>query len=137
MGSAAILRAISQHNVKADRIILELPFASLLSAVQKRLENHSIPSFPLAEMFVFWGGIQHGFNGFSHNPVDDAKLVNCPTLILSGKQDKTVNISEVKELYKNLDGSKRLVIFLEAGHELLVTVDKELWQTNVRSFLHF
>ncbi len=136
MGSAAILRAIAQHNIQPDRIILELPFVRLLNAVKNRLKIYSIPSFIMGELFVFWGGLQHGFNGFAHNPVDDAKVVNCPTLILSGKRDPIVDISEVEELYHNLDVKKNMVIFPEAGHQLLVTVDKQLWLKNVRDFLN-
>jgi alpha-beta hydrolase superfamily lysophospholipase len=135
MGSAAILRAIAQENIQPDAIILELPFARLTSAVKSRLEAFHIPPFPTTELLVFWGGIQHGFNGFLHNPVTYAKAVNCPTLILHGKQDKWTNLTEINELFQNLQGNKKLVIFPTAGHQLLVTVDKQLWYWNVEQFL--
>jgi uncharacterized protein len=34
-----------------------------------------IPPFPLAELIIFWGGVQHGFNAFAHNPVTYAAQV--------------------------------------------------------------
>ena len=135
LGTSAILRAISKDKIKPDRIILELPFTSLLSAVKKRLERANIPTFPLGELMVFWGGVQHGFNGFAHQPIDYAKRVDCPTLILHGTLDNTVDFSEVKLLYQNIKSSKKLIEFSQAGHQLLVTIDRQLWQQSVRDFL--
>jgi hypothetical protein len=60
----------------------------LLNAVKSRLQAFGIPSFPLAESIVFWGGVQHGFNGFDHNPVTFASRVKCPTLLLHGATDR-------------------------------------------------
>lgn len=135
MGSAAILRGIAKEGVKPDGIILELPFSRLMNALRVRLKVRKIPTFPLAEFMVFWGSIQHGFNGFTHNPVTYAKQVNCPTLILQGQQDKWVSLTEVKELLQNLKGRKQLAIFPKAGHQLLVTVDRDYWQARIDQFL--
>lgn len=135
MGSAAILRAIAVEKIQPNRIILELPFSSLLSAVENRLSQAKIPPFPLAESMVFWGGIQHGFNGFKHNPVDYALKVNCPTLVLQGEQDTTVDLAAINNLYQNLNAPKKLVSFPDGGHQLLVKVDEKLWRNNVQKFL--
>lgn len=98
------------------------------------MQARNIPSFPTAELLVFWGSIQQGFNGFAHNPITYSKQVNCPTLILQGKQDKWTDKTEIDELLDNLRGSKQLVIFPTAGHDLLVTVDKKHWQHSVEQF---
>ncbi len=135
MGSAAILRAIAQGKIHPDAIILELPFARLLDAVKSRLKFVKIPTFPTAELLVFWGSIQHRFNGFAHNPVNYAKQVSCPTLVFQGKDDKWTNIPEIKQLTQNIPSDKQLVIFPTAGHELLVTIDSKLWQQSVDNFL--
>lgn len=135
MGSAAILKAIAQEKIQPDAIILELPFARLLNATKSRLRARNIPSFPTAELLVFWGSLQQGFNGFAHNPVTYAKRVNCPTLVFQGKQDKWTDMAEIDELVQNLQGTKQLVVFPKAGHDLLVTVDKEYWQQSVKQFL--
>ena len=135
MGSGAILRAIAKENIEPNGIILELPFTSLLSAVKPRLSKANIPTFPLAESIVFWGGIQHGFNGFAHQPINYAKQVNCPTLILYGGLDNTVDPSKIKTLAQNINSTKKLVNFPQAGHQLLVTVNPPLWQQSVRDFL--
>ncbi|MCC0177090.1 alpha/beta hydrolase [Waterburya agarophytonicola K14] len=135
MGTAAILKAIAEVNITPDGIILELPFTRLLNAVKSRLHRSNIPTFPIAELMVFWGGVQHGFNGFAHNPIDYARKVKYPTLILHGGKDITVEIKEIDNLYQNIKTPKKIVVFSEASHQLLVTVNKEMWQTNVEDFL--
>ncbi len=135
MGSAAILKAIADNQVKPDGIILELPFARLLDVVKNRLELFIIPSFLAGELVVFWGGIQHSFNGFSHNPIDYTKAVDCPTLIFSGDRDPLVEVDAVQEIHNNLNVPKKLVVFPNAGHQLLVKVDPKLWQQNVETLL--
>ncbi len=135
MGSAAILKAIADNQVKPDGIILELPFARLLDAVKNRLELFNIPSFIMGELVVFWGSIQHSFNGFSHNPIDYTKAVDCPTLIFSGDRDPLVEVDAVKQMHNNLNVQKKLVVFPNAGHQLLVKVDRQLWQENVEQLL--
>ncbi|MEY2977385.1 MAG: hypothetical protein RLZZ435_1524, partial [Cyanobacteriota bacterium] len=135
MGSAAILRAVAHEKITPDAVILELPFARLLDAVRSRLRAIRLPTFPIAEMLVFWGGIQHGFNGFTHNPVTYAKEVQCPTLVLHGRLDQWTTMTEINQIFKNLQGSKELTIFPNTGHSLLVTVDQEHWQRSVDQFL--
>jgi uncharacterized protein len=135
MGSAAILTAIAKEDVQPDGIILELPFARSINTLRSRVRAFHIPSFPLAELIVFWGGVQHGFNAFAHNPVTYASQVQCPTLIMHGSLDKWTTINEIKEILQNLRGSKELVLFPNTGHTLLVTVDLKLWKTSVDQFL--
>ncbi len=135
MGSAAILKAVSQGEVTPDAIILEEPFARLTNAVGSRVRAMSIPSFPLAELIVFWGGVQHGFNGFAHNPVDYASQVKCPTLILQGELDQWTTKAEIDRIFENLRGSKQLSIFPNTGHNLLVTIDRKRWKQDLERFL--
>jgi uncharacterized protein len=134
MGSAAILTAIARNNLKPDGIILEMPFFTLIDAVRSRLRSNGIPAFPLAELVVLWGGIQHGFNGFAHNPIDYASKVKCPALILHGRLDRWTTVAQIDRLAQNLQGFKQSVIFPKAGHNLLVTFDRKYWQQSVDRF---
>jgi uncharacterized protein len=136
MGTAAILKSVSDGKVTPNAIILELPFARLVDAVGSRVRATSIPTFPMAELTVFWGSIQHGFNGFVHNPVDYASQVKCPTLILHGKLDKWTTGAEIDRIYQNLRGTKQLSIFPNAGHDLLVTADRDRWTQDIKMFLN-
>jgi len=136
MGSAAIMRAISVNKIKPDAVILELPFARLVNAIRSRLKYHNIPAFLTAELLVFWGGLQHGFNGFSHNPIDFAKKVDCPALVIHGEQDKWTTVEEIKALFQNLPESKQLVISPQPGHHQLIGVDRQLWNSTVKNFFN-
>jgi uncharacterized protein len=135
MGSAAILRAIAQEKVEVDSLILELPYDRLINAIRKRFSVFKLPAFPVAELLLFWGSVQHGFNGFAHNPIDFAKTVHSPTLILQGAKDRWIKLQEVRDIYQQLRGEKELVIFSNAGHHVLATVDQKLWKSRVDSFL--
>ncbi len=139
MGSAAILKAmapdLSQKQINPDGIILELPFARFLDAVRSRFRAIRVPSFPVAELIVFWGSVQHGFNGFAHNPVTYANFVKCPALIMHGRLDKWTTEREIIEIWQNLAGFKELVIFPTAGHDVLLSIDESLWTRSVESFI--
>ncbi|MGD1857905.1 MAG: alpha/beta hydrolase [Leptolyngbyaceae cyanobacterium] len=135
MGTAAILRAIATHKITPDAIILELPFVRLVDAVKSRLRHHKIPPNPTAALMVFWAGIQHGVNGFGHNPISYAKAVDCPTLVIHGAQDKWTPVSEIEALVNNIPVSKQLIVSPEAGHHQLIGVDRALWDASVSNFL--
>jgi uncharacterized protein len=135
MGSAAILRAIALEKVQPDAIILELPFVRLVDSVKSRFQVFKIPNVGLAELLVLWGSLQHGKNGFSHNPITFAKQVRCPTLVLHGAQDQWTSVAEVQSLVKNLREPAKLVVFPTAGHHLLVTVNPAQWRQSVNSLL--
>jgi uncharacterized protein len=135
MGSAAVLRAIAKEQVKPDAVILESPYGRFLDTVKSRFRVFKIPDLGAAELLVFWGGLQHGVDGFTHNPETFAQSVTCPTLVFQGGKDQWTTVAEVERLVKNLRGPKELVVFPTAGHQLLVTVDKSLWQQSVASLL--
>ena len=137
LGSAAILKAVKSDRaaIQPDAIILELPFAYLMNAVKTRMRAQNFPTTGIAELLVFWGSVQHGQNGFFHNPVNYAKSVTTPAMVLHGEKDRWTTIEEIEKLHQNLQGPKKLAIFPNAGHELLVTVDRETWTNQVGQFL--
>lgn len=117
MGAAAVLNAMDKGWVHPTVIILECPFDRLLTTVKHRFEAIGLPTFPLAGMLVFWGGVQNGFNGFNHNPVDYARSVSCPVLILHGTKDPRVKMEEVNSIQSALKGQSTLHEFPQSGHE--------------------
>lgn len=135
MGSAAVMNAIHQDLVQPDAVILELPFAKLINAIKSRLAAVKMPTFPLGELILFWGSIQHGFNGFTHNPVNYAKSIQCPTLVLYGALDRWTTEIEIQQIVENLPSQRALTLFPNAGHQSLVTVDIERWQDTMTNFL--
>jgi alpha-beta hydrolase superfamily lysophospholipase len=135
MGAAAALRAISIGQVSPAALILECPFDRLSTTVKHRFEAMRFPSFPLADLLLFWGGVQTGFNAFAHNPVSYAKAVRCPVLVMHGDKDPRVTLPEVTRVYDAVPARKEMKLFPGLGHEIYVTACPEEWKQSVESFL--
>jgi alpha-beta hydrolase superfamily lysophospholipase/predicted outer membrane lipoprotein len=135
MGAAAILRAVHDCGVKPDAIILEAVFDNLLNTVRHRFELMGVPSFPGAELLVFWGGWQAGFNGFAHNPVRYAADVRCPILFLHGAADPRARVEEARRVFAAVPGEKTFKEFPRIGHEASVVRFPEEWKKTVNRFL--
>jgi alpha-beta hydrolase superfamily lysophospholipase len=135
MGSAAILRAAGVLDVEADALLLECPFDRMLTAVRVRCRLVSGVSFPLAEALVFWGGAQHGFNAFAHNPADYARTVRCPVLLMHGSFDPRVSETGMQAIHDALPGRKVLHSFAGVGHESYVNRRPGEWREQVEAFL--
>src|SRR5262249_1912606 len=89
----------------------EGPFDRLRSTVALRCRALGVPSFPGADLLVFWGGWQHGFNGFRHNPVDYAAGVDCPVLLLDADSDPRVPLEQVEAIRARLNGKASMHTF--------------------------
>lgn len=135
MGGAAILRAIAVHRVKTDALIIEAVFDRMLSTVQNRFAAMGWPSFPAAQLLIFWGGVQFGFNGFRHNPVDYAAAVECPTLLLHGADDPRATLRQAQAVFENLRGPKQFEVLTGLGHESYLSAQPERWKQTVSQFL--
>lgn len=135
MGAAALMKAIDDYQLSPSCAIVEAPFSTMYETVSIRFDMLSVPKFPLAHFLVFWGGLQHGFWGYSHNPSDYAKNINCPTLILFGAKDDRVKLSEEKAILNNLNGIKELKVYANAGHVNFMQLYKKQWTEDVLSFI--
>jgi alpha-beta hydrolase superfamily lysophospholipase len=135
MGGAAALRAVADLGVGPDAVIVESVFGQLLTAVRNRFALMGVPSFPGAELLVFWGGVQIGSSGFGHNPEEYARGCSCPTLVLHGANDRHATPEEATAIYENLGGAGELKIFSKAGHTSLCLAEPDHWREVVASFL--
>ena len=135
MGSAALLRAIATAGLRPAALILESPFDRLLGTVETRFHAMGLPAFPAAELLVFWGSVQQGNNGFAHNPVDYARAVDCPALVLHGERDPRATTGQALAVFERLGGEKEFVRFPAAGHQLLITTAPQDWKQHVARFL--
>lgn len=135
LGAVAVIKAVSEQDIKPSGIILECPFGSMQDAVAMRFRAMNLPTFPMAGLLVFWGGVQHGFWGFSHKPTEYAKSVQTPTLLLWGGNDDKVSREEIGTIFHNLSSPKRLVVYPLAGHAGYLEGYAEQWKNDVRSFL--
>ncbi|WP_153798816.1 alpha/beta hydrolase [Foetidibacter luteolus] len=135
MGAVAIMKSINDYGIKPKGIIIECPFGSMYQTVCARFKTMNAPTFPMAGLLVFWGGLQNGFWAFGHNPVNYAKKINCPTLLLYGAKDEKVSKQETDDIFNNLTGKKKLKIYQEAGHENYLIKYKHEWTQDIQQFL--
>jgi uncharacterized protein len=135
MGSVATMKAISDFGIKPKGIMIECPFGSMYETVCARFKTMNAPTFPMANLLVFWGGLQNGFWAFGHNPTEYAKKINCPTLLLHGAKDEKVSRKEIDNIFNNLVGQKKLKIYPNAGHENYLTKNKNEWTKDIQEFL--
>ena len=136
MGSAAIIRALAIYDdLPIAKAIVAAPFASMLKTVRNRFSLMGMPSWPFAEILVFWGGVQHGFWGFSHNPEKYAKKIKAPVLIMQGTKDRRAKVQDVRKIYENLAGPKELKVFEELTHRSYVDIDPAGWKEIVGGWI--
>ncbi|RYD98496.1 MAG: alpha/beta hydrolase [Sphingobacteriales bacterium] len=135
MGAAAALRALATDSLPVKGAIIECPFGSMLQTVKNRFHTQGVPTFPLAHLLLFWGGVENGFNAFAHNPEAYASSVRCPVLLLWGAKDEKVTQAETDRIYAHLQGPKKLVVFPEAGHENYLRKYAPEWTAAVDDFL--
>ena len=98
MGAVAILKAINDYDIAPNAIIVECPFGSMYETICARFRMLGVPTFPMAGLLGFWGGLENGFWAFGHNPKQYAKAVTCPALLLYGEQDEKVSRKEIDEI---------------------------------------
>lgn len=137
MGAASVMRAISLYHLSAQRIILECPFSTMEQTIRNRFERFHVPTFILVDLLTFWGGKIHGFDAFSHNPVDYAKDIQIPTLLMCGDSDSNVKIFETNNIFKALGTNEKYVhFFLQAGHENYIYRFGNEWFKTVEKFIN-
>lgn len=135
MGAAAITSAFNKDYIKPDGIILELPYGSLLDAVEGRVKMMDLPPQPLSSLLTFWGGIENGFWAFDLKPQEYVKKIHCPVLLQAGAKDNRVSLKEIDAIYENIPTEKQKVIYDSAGHQSLYLKEPDKWKENVSTFL--
>lgn len=135
MGGAAMLRAIAANGVKPDAIIIEATFDNLLNTGKNRFRAMGLPGSPFAELLLFWGSVQHGFNMFTHSPVDYARAVKHPALILHGEHDARTTIDQARSIALAMGVHARFIGYAEVAHMPIVETRPTDWTRDVSMFL--
>jgi uncharacterized protein len=135
MGAVAILRAESELGVQADANIVECPYGSMLQTAENRFRSMGVPPFPMANLLVFWGGVQNGFWAYDLSAERYARRVKTPTLLLWGEADPRVTRQETDAIYAALAGPKQRRDFPGSGHEPYWRRHKTAWESTIWEFL--
>ncbi len=135
MGAVAILRAAKDRKIEVDAVILEAVFDTMLNTTRNRFRVMNVPSFLSAELLVFWGGWQWGFNGFAHNPIEYASSLHSPALFMHGEEDPRATLEEGRCVFDAVPGTKEFVTFEKAGHESYFLSNPVKWQQAVESVI--
>ncbi|HXB44727.1 MAG TPA: alpha/beta fold hydrolase [Puia sp.] len=136
LGASTIIKAISDYNIKPKKIILEMPFGSLLQAVRGRVRLMGLPEEPISSLLTFWGGVEHGFFAFGFKPCAYAKKISCPVLLQWGQKDPRVTRSEIDCIYSHLQSKdRRLVIYENGTHASLYENAPGTWRKEISSFM--
>lgn len=135
MGAASILKAVNETKISPTAIIIECPFGSLKATVEALFCMMGLPTFPMANLLVFWGGLENGFNAFDYQPAQYAKNIHCPTLLFYGAKDPKISMEETKKIYQNLKGPKDWMIFENSGHVDFWHEYASEWKSKTRFFL--
>lgn len=137
LGASTTLHALATYQLKPNKIILEMPFATLHDAVRGRLRMMHLPTEPIASLLTFWGGIQQGFWAFNLQPAEDANEVNCPVLLQWGSKDPRVTEAETNLIFAKLATRDRTMMkYYQSGHESLLKKEPEKWLRVVGDFLN-
>ncbi|MES2429996.1 MAG: alpha/beta fold hydrolase [Bacteroidota bacterium] len=135
MGAAAITKAVSDYQLTPSKIILEMPFGTLVEAAEGKLRMMHLPPEPASTLLIFWGGVENGFWAFNMKPAEFAKKITSPVLLQFGKNDLRVTRNEINDIYNNITAPKKLVVYENSGHESLCEKENSKWRSEVNSFL--
>jgi alpha-beta hydrolase superfamily lysophospholipase len=135
MGGAAVLRAVAREGARPDAVIVEAVFDDLVVTTRNRFTAMGLPPTPLAELLLFWGGLQHGVNCFDMRPVDDAGVLACPVLLLQGGADERVGVSGAARLRAAFGSRAQAHVYPGVDHTLLASERPVEWSRDVGAFL--
>jgi len=131
-GSAGDWTSIGYH--EATDVVAAVDYDRILSAIRNRFGSMGLPSFPSAELLAFWGGVQMGFPAFRHSPVDYARTITVPVLMLHGADDPRATRQQARRVFEVLPGHKAFVEISGRKHQSLYRASPEPWTNAVAGF---
>lgn len=135
MGASAAIRAMSVYYIHPTAAILECPYGSMLYATKNRFALMGMPSFPMAYLLVFWGGLENGFWAYADDNVKYARNIHTSVLLMRGHDDLYVSAEETASVFDALTGPKVFHAFAHTGHESYYLKNGPEWLSQVDNFL--
>ena len=139
MGAVAIIKALSDYQLKPAGVILEMPFGSMQEHVKARARTigfGGFPEKPFGLLVTFWMGVERGFNGFKFQTAKFAKDISCPVLLQWGRNDNLVLPKETNRIFDAIPSSqKKLVVYENSDHESFLLREPQKWRSETEQFL--
>ena len=121
LGAAAAIFAAQELNSKVAGYFLEQPYKDLQSAVWNRLQNHLPPGLDWAAYLGLrlWSPVFLPIDPNRISPIEHIAKIpeDVPVLIVTGSSDQHARLSDVKELYGQIERHAQLIVFDGAAHE--------------------
>lgn len=137
MGAVAVMKAQADYQMQLDAIMLQAPYATLEGTIGMRAKQIGLPSQPTSMLFTFWIGKVNGFDGFDSKPIEDAKKIRVPTLVMCGSKDPHIPSHETESIYDAISADIKMIqLFENSKHETLLKQHADLWKSTVSVFLH-
>ncbi|MGK0358552.1 MAG: alpha-beta hydrolase superfamily lysophospholipase [Bradymonadia bacterium] len=131
-GAAAVLKAASEKKFQADALIVEGVFDELRHFVDRRIDLTGMSPALIGRLTMFWIGNSEDFVATAHNPVDYAKRVTLPTLVLHGAVDEQSTLSEATRVAKAL---KTSVVSIRGAGRPIANTHSDAWYDAVKTFV--
>lgn len=132
-GAAAVLKAASEKKIQADAIILEGVFDTLRHFVDRRIKITGMAPVLIGWLTTAWIRYSENFKGEHHDPVQYAKRVKIPTLILHGDRDKQGSKAEADAVAQALGGR---AVVIKGGGRPIPNLKSDEWFDVVSAFLN-
>ena len=131
-GVAALL---ADPPLSVDGMILESVYPDIATAVSNRLAMR----FPGAELatplLLMQLPMRLGIEPGRLAPLDSARRVNTPVLVMSGSLDRRTTPDDTQRLFAAFPGEKQLLLFAGAAHENLRNFNMPVYDAAVTAFV--
>ncbi|MCZ6828190.1 MAG: alpha/beta fold hydrolase [Gammaproteobacteria bacterium] len=131
-GVAALL---ADPPLEVEGMILESVYPEISTATSNRLALR----FPYAELatplLVAQLPLRLGIDAEELAPVNRARFITVPVLLMSGSRDRRTTEADTRRLFAAFPGRKRLVLFEGASHQNLRAFDRPTYDATVSAFV--
>jgi fermentation-respiration switch protein FrsA (DUF1100 family) len=134
MGGAAA--AIAGAELKADAVVLESTYSTMVQATGNRVAARLGPLAPIVTpLLLVQLRPRLGVGPDALRPAAKIRALGCPVLVLSGDRDPYTTPQEARRLFLNAARPKEIWLVPNAGHEDLLRRDRTGYREHVLRFL--